>query len=188
MATTIVCPVVQDYLNTDDCIENFAGLGSTIYVFLKDDLSTPLTMTDGLYSTPVFKSGKGLYKIECKDENQQIEGESLGKKKGFKLTLNFTIDAVNKITAKIGRAINNLDLGYIVPDGADTQIMYDPQRKVKFDSGGIKGSTGKAASDDRKTDYTALLSPVMYQNLYVTDPATGGWDSLLASKATVHAG
>jgi hypothetical protein len=184
----IQCPTIGDFLDTQACFDNFAGLGSVIYVFLKSDLAAPLALTDNVYATPTFKSGKGLYKIECKDENQEIPFESLGKTKGFKLTLNFTIDAVNKLTSKLGRAFNNLDLGFIVPDGADSQILYDPQRKVKFDSGGIKGSTGKAAADERKTDFVATLSPVPFTNLYVTNPTTGGWDSLLASGAAAHAG
>ena len=188
MADTVVCPALQDYLDTQDCVENFAGLGTNIYVFLKEDLATPLVLTDNVYSTPTFKSGKGLYKIVCKDESQEIPSESLGKKKGFKLTVNLTIDAVNKLTSKLSRAFNNLDLGFIVHDGADNQIVYDPQRKVTFASGGIKDTTGKAASDERKTDMSGTLQPVYYSHLYVTAPTTGGWDSLLASAATQPAG
>lgn len=65
-----------------------------------------------------------MYKIVCKDESQEIPSESLGKER-FKLTVNLTIDAVNKITSKMSRALNNLDLGFIIPDGADNQIVYD---------------------------------------------------------------
>ena len=168
MADTPICPVIQDYLDTQDCVENFAGLGTNVYVFLKEDLATPLVLTDNVYSTPTFKSGKGLYKIVCKDESQEIPSESLGRKKGFKLTVNLTIDAVNKLTSKLSRALNNLDLGFIIPDGADNQIVYDPQRKVTFASGGIKDTTGKAASDERKTDLSGTLQPVYYSHLYVT--------------------
>ena len=168
MADTPLCPVLQDYLDTQDCVENFAGLGTNVYVFLKEDLATPLVLTDNVYSTPTFKSGKGLYKIVCKDESQEIPSESLGRKKGFKLTVNLTIDAVNKLTSKLSRALNNLDLGFIIPDGADNQIVYDPQRKVTFASGGIKDTTGKAASDERKTDLSGTLQPVYYSHLYVT--------------------
>ena len=83
---------------------------------------------------------------------------------------------------KLGRAFNNLDLAYIVPDGDDYQILYDPQRKVKYDSDGITFDTGKAAADDRRSTFVAMLQPVKYGLNYVKAPADG-WDSLLASKA-----
>lgn len=188
MADTNQCPTIGDYLDNQDCIENFAGVGTVVYLFLKEDLAAPLVLTDNVYSTPTFKSGKGLYKIVCKEDSQEITSESLGKKKGYKLGVNWTIDAVNKITSKLGRGINNLDIGVIVPDGADTQIAYDPQRKFKFDSGGIKDTTGKAATDERKTDFTGVLQPVLYPHLYVTAPTTGGWDGLLASAIAPAAG
>ena len=85
----------------------------------------------------------------------------------------------------MSRAANNLDIFIIVTGkGNDkTQIMYDPNVKVKFDNGGIKTDTGAKIGDERKTTYEAKLSGVLYPNLYVTDPASDGWDSLLASKA-----
>ena len=83
----------------------------------------------------------------------------------------------------MARAINNNDIFIIAKDGDVSQIIYDPNRKVKFDSGAITTDTGAAASDDRITTYEAKLSPVYYPNLYVTEPSEGaGWDSLLASK------
>lgn len=172
------CPTLQHYTAGDQCTENLAGVASAVYVFLKSDLSAALTATDNLYSTPAFASGKGLYKIDCKEEANSIQGSSLGPNKGFRLTLAFTIDAVNQIASKLGRAFNNLDLGYIVVDGTDSQILYDPNHRVKFESDGIQTNTGAAASDDRTTVMSAQLQPVNYPNLYVTAPADG-WDSLL---------
>ena len=83
----------------------------------------------------------------------------------------------------MARAINSNATCIIAKEGDVTQIIYDPNRKVKFDSGAITTDTGAAASDDRISTYEAKLSPVSYPNLYVTEPAEdAGWDSLLASK------
>ena len=46
-----------------------------------------------------------------------------------------------------------------------------------------KTDTGAKSGDERKTTFEAKLNGVLYPNLYVTDPASEGWDSLLASKA-----
>lgn len=181
MAQT-VCPELLDILASEDCLENLAGLGTDVYVGLKEDLEAPLTLTENEYSTPAFKSGKGLYKLQCKEDSQQIQGSSLGRRKGFELTCNFVFESVNKLTSKLGRALNNLDIFIIAIDGEESQIMYDKARKVIFDNGGIATDTGAAASDDRTSNLSAKLSPVLFPNLYVKAPE-GGWDSLLANKA-----
>lgn len=170
MPTTVTCPTLEHILNADQCNENLAGLGEVVYVGVKGDLAAPLTATENVYtlSADAFKSGKGLFKIECADETQGITGGSLGYRKGFKQTLEFAIDAVNKIIAKTGRALNNLDLFFIVPDGEEFQIMYDPNRKCKADADGIQSNTGKAAADERQTTCSFTLSPVKYPNYYVT--------------------
>lgn len=163
----VTCPTLEHILNADQCNENLAGLGEVVYVGVKADLAAPLTATDNVYSEPSFKAGKGLFKIECADETQGIIGGSLGYRKGFKQILEFAIDAVNKIIAKTGRALNNLDLFFIVPDGEEFQIMYDPNRKCKADADGIQSNTGKAAADERQTTCTFTLQPVKYSNYYV---------------------
>lgn len=164
----VTCPTLEHILNADQCNENLAGLGEVVYAGVKSDLSAPLTATDNTYSEPAFKTGKGLFKIECADETQGITGGSLGYRKGFKQTLGFAIDAVNQIIAKTGRALNNLDLFFIVPDGDTYQIMYDPNRKCKADADGIQSNTGKAAADERQTTCTFTLQPVKYPNYFVS--------------------
>lgn len=165
--STVTCPTLEHILNADQCNENLAGLGEVVYVGVKADLAAPLVATENVYSEPVFKTGKGLFKIECADETQGITGGSLGYRKGFKQTLEFAIDAVNKIIAKTSRVLNNLDLFFIVPDGDEYQIMYDPNRKCKADADGLQSNTGKAAADERQTTCAFTLSPVKYMNYFV---------------------
>lgn len=168
MALQQTCPTLAHFKEGDQCLENYAGLSPKIYVGLKSDLSAPLSETDGVFTTPAFQVSKGLYEIDCKEDSVNIKGSSLGPRKGFKLTVSFTLDVVNKIAAKLGRAFNNLDIFIIVPDGEDWQIVYDKYRKLRFDTDGISSDTGFKPEDDRVTAFTATLSPVKYQNLYVT--------------------
>lgn len=181
-AQTVVCPTLSDLLAKNQCVENFAGLGTNVYIGIKSDLTAPMTMTDGEYSTPTFQSGKGLYKLECKENTVGIKGSSLGRRKGFSLETAFTLESVDKETAKVARAINNLDIFVICEDNGVSQIMYSPQYKVTADSGGIASDTGQKADDDRQITFTLKLEPVTFCNEYVKTPDTGGWDSLLASK------
>lgn len=179
--TKVTCPQLVDVLNSNECLENLAGLGTDVYIGLKSELTAPLTATENSYSTPAFQVGKGLYKVQCADDKQQIKGSSLGPRKGFELTCNFVIDSVNPAAGKLARAINNNDVFIVSKDGEHSQIIYDPNRKVKFESGAITTDTGAAASDDRVSSFEAKLSPCFYPNLYVEEPEEG-WDSLLANK------
>ena len=177
-----LCPEIVDYIAGEQCMENMAGTSNTVYIGQKVDLEKPMEATDDVYSTPEFKAGKGLYKIECMDEKQQIQGSSLGYRKGFEQTFNFTVEAVDEVTSKLARALNNLDIFIIVVDSdGKAQIMYNPNKKVKFDNGGITTDTGQAAADERVSNYSAKLANSSYPNLWVTAPEEG-WDSLLKSK------
>ena len=178
------CPTLMNYLAQDECLENLAGLGEVVYVGLRGDLQSPLVATDNTYATPVFKDGKGLYKLDLKEESQKIAGESQGKRKGYNITGTLAFDSVNAKVSRILRALNNLDWFAIFPDpSGDAQILYDPNKKVRIDQGGATTDTGAAASDDRISTVNFVLGPVKYPNLFVTAPQTGGWDSLLVSES-----
>lgn len=185
MAVTATCPELKDLLTANDCLENFGGLGVNVYVFVKSDLKAPLAPTkDNDYaalSTESFNAGKGLYKFECKENSQGFTYESLGPKKGFKQQVDFVIEAVNAETAKVGRALNNLDCGFILQDGDNNIIVYDSKHKFEFASGGIKGDTGKKADDDRSVTLSGTLQPTAYGYYNIPTPESG-WDSLLATK------
>lgn len=174
------CPTLSNYIAGEDCLENLAGLGEVVYIGLKEDLKNPMTATDNVYSCPEFKDGKGLYKFELKEESQKVASESQGKRKGFKLTGTMVFDAVNRKTSLLSRGLNNLDWFAIFPDGEDNQIVYDPNKKVRVESGGLKSDTGAAASDERTTQCEFSLGPVKYDNLFVEAPGNDKtWDDLV---------
>lgn len=174
------CPTLSNYIAGEDCLENLAGLGEVVYIGLKEDLKNPMTATDNVYSSPEFKDGKGLYKFELKEESQKIASESQGKRKGFKLTGTMVFDAVNRKSSLLSRGLNNLDWFAIFPDAEDNQILYDPNKKIRVDSGGMTSDTGAAAGDDRITTVNFTLGPVKYANLFVDAPDNDKtWDDLV---------
>lgn len=183
------CPTLNHYLAGDECLENLAGLGEVAYLGLKSDLKNPLTATDNVYSGLEFKDGKGLIKVELRENSQKIDGASQGKRKGFQLTATLIFDAVNRNTSKLARALNNLgDLFVIMPDGDDNQIMYDPNKKLHADSDGITTTTGDTPDSDRITTANLILGPVKYPNLFIDLPTgtdqkpINSWDDLLVTE------
>ena len=81
----------------------------------------------------------------------------------------------------MARSAQNLDLGYIAKYGSKWRIIYDPDHKVQFASGGIKCSTGKKSGDENSFSFEASLEGLTYPYYDIVEPE-GGWDSLLASK------
>ncbi len=185
MAVAATCPEIKDILAGNECLENFGGLSVNVYIFNKADLKAPLKAEKNVYpalTSESFNTGKGLFKFECKESSQGHTFESLGRRKGFKQQLDYVLESVNAESAEVARALNNLDLGYIIQDGEKSIIVYDPQHKFEYASGGIKGDTGKKADDERQVELSGSLQPTAYGRYEITEPETGGWDSLLASK------
>ena len=98
MAQAITCPEIKDILAANECLENFGGLGINVYVFDKDELAAPLKAEKNIYpalTSASFKSGKGLFKFECKENSQGHTFESLGRRKGFKQQLDYVLESVD---------------------------------------------------------------------------------------------
>lgn len=162
------CPSLINYSAADECQENLAGLGEVAYIGLRSDLTAPLTANENVYSGLAFKDGKGLVKLDLKENSQKIDAESQGKRKGYNLTATLVFDAVNRKTSLLSRALNNLgDMFVIMPDGDDIQIMYDANKKVHADQGGITSTTGDTPDSDRITTANLILGPVKYSNLFL---------------------
>lgn len=182
----VVCPTLRDITNDDQCLENFAGLGSVAYFFVKDDLEAPLVATKNVYAwlANSFATGKGFYRAELRENSQSFTGESQGKRKAFKITGQLIIEVVNEAVAELMRGLNNLDWGVILTDGDDKyQILYSPTQKVTLDAGALKTETGAAASDDRIATIAPVLENVKYPNLYVTFPEGKTPEDYLAADA-----
>lgn len=174
----VTCPTMESILKENECLENLAGVSADVYVGIKSELAAPLTATDNEYSTPAMAVGKQMYKIQGKNEAQKISFSSLGPRKGYDLGITIVIESLNKTFSKVGRALNNLDLFFVVKDGDESLIMYDPNRRCEAADGGIAGDTGDTADSDRQATCEFHLKPVKYPLLYVKEPS-GGWDSLL---------
>lgn len=177
------CPTLSHYSASDECLENLAGLGEVAYIGLRSSLASGALTANGdtyaLSATPFKDAAPKLYKLDLKEESQKVVGESQGKRKGFNITLTLVFDAVNAKVAELARSLNNLDWFAILPDGDEAQIVYDPNKKIRIESGGLTSDTGAAAGDDRITTVNAILGPVKYPNLFVTLPAEKTWDDFL---------
>ena len=188
MAEQVTCPEIKDLLSENDCLENFGGLGVNVYVFIKSDLAAPLEPEAGkntyaALTAASFKKGKGLYKCECQDGGQGHTWENLGYRKGFKQTLDYVLESVSAGSAYVARGPNNNKCGYIIEDGKTSILVYDKQHDFKYDSGQIKGDTGRKPEDERTVTLSGSLSPTTYGRYEIATPESG-WDSLCNGAGT----
>lgn len=169
--SNINCPTLRHIKQEDMCEENFAGLGSIGYIFVKEDLKAKLASAPTkVYSVPddPFKEGKGFYRIDLRPGSQSITGESQKKNGGFKQTAQLIIQVVNEETAELLRALNNLDWALVLPDGDKWQCMYlHNTQKITLDAGALKTETGAQASDDRITTIAPVLENCYFPNTYM---------------------
>lgn len=164
------CPFLRNLLQGQTCEENYAGLGSTAYIFLKKDLVKPLERVGNVYKMDAtsFKNGTGLFKMELREGSQSITGESQKKRGGFKQTGQCIVEVVNEYVSDLFRALNNLDWCLIMQDGENKyQIMYSPTQKISLDAGALKTETGAQASDDRIATLAPVLENCMYPNTFL---------------------
>ena len=189
MAANSNCPTLKDFILADDCSENFGGMATTVYAFKRKDLTANgLALDTGKEATYKFAEkpfvlGGRLWKFECKRESQQVQGESQGFRKGFIITMNFVIEAVNEKASEIARALNTGDLGFIILDNDGTcQLLYHDTQKCQIESGGLTTDTGQAASDDRQMSVSIKLGPVAHPNYFLN--ATRAQLDALMTEAT----
>ena len=165
----IGCSSLAHLVPDTGCVEQFSGVESTIYVFRKADLASEpiLDTTTGAYSALVFKEGKGAYKLVCKDDSNKVDTKSSNFKKGFELTMTAIMDRFDSEISNELRAINNEEVGFVVPDDTKNILVYNPNRRLQITTA---GTSGAKADDERTTTITAVMSKSRFQYPTVPGP------------------
>ena len=88
-------------LKADECLENLAGISADVYVGIKSVLETPMTAEENVYSTPTFASGKGLYKIQGKNEAQKVRVMTSASRLSSSLSARFSVRPQERSTILI---------------------------------------------------------------------------------------
>lgn len=195
MATAISTPC--DFASQTaamNCGEEIAGTATTVYIGFKNDLKgdLPRLMTPekdatdfalGDYAkiadTPgfVFNAGKCFYKWEFESETGQLTSTSKGQSKGWEVSFTFMMKNMSPELSSLLRNLNNRkDAIFFFPEDDHFVAIYDPDRNVKIDDGGIAYDSGKASGDDSGVTITVTLptrlAKTYYYGTITTTPAT----------------
>ena len=116
------------------CEEQFAGLGTQIYVAYPEDLTaTPEYEENGAKFTEAsftFKSGKGAWKFRIKKQTGQITSTGNEGAKGWNVQLLFTIDKDVENASQVLRILKNRgDAIFFAENPSEPgtyYVVYDP--------------------------------------------------------------
>lgn len=169
------------------CGETLAGIANVAYIGFKGDLkalpkfkTATETMADFVNIEPEpgfgFKNGKCFYKWEFTAETGQLTYSSNGQGKGFTQTFVMKLDRQDAEAAALYRVMNNRkDIFILIPEGDHYVCIYDPDRNVKIDSGGIAGDSGTTPDSDNGVTITMTLPTIAPKTFYAgtvtTEPA-----------------
>jgi len=167
---------LADITAASNCGEDQPGIATTIYVGFKNDLETPYprlktpgagggTFELGDYSyvegTPgfKFKSGKAFNKWEIKTDSGQFTFNSNGQKKGYTQQLVGGFDSMTPELSAMLRTLNNRpDAFFVWPEGEKYVCLYDPDRNITIDLGGIAYDSGTTPDSDTGVTFTISLN------------------------------
>lgn len=173
-----------DQSAVSNCEESIAGIATTVYIGFKNDMKDPLPILKvpgeeasefevadyaKIEATPGFqpKTGKRFYKWEFDTETGQLTTSSNGQKKGFTQTFTFKLANMTPELSALLRNLNNrLDVFFLFPEQDHYVAIYDPDRNVKIDSGGIAYDSGNTADSDFGTTVTVSLSTRLPKTYY----------------------
>lgn len=184
MATVISTPC--DFASQTaamNCGESLAGIATTVFIGFKNDLKElPRLMTPADDATEfalgeyakisdapgfAFNTGKSFYKWEFDTETGQLTSTSKGQSKGYEQTFTFMMKNMSPEMSSLLRNLNNRkDVFFLFPEDDHYVAIYDPDRNVKIDDGGIAYDSGKASGDDSGTTVTVTLPTKLPKTYY----------------------
>lgn len=151
--------------SSDNCSENYSGIGTSVYVAFVDDLETPVEYSDTMAGFDgeadfTFKKGKGFYQLDIKKKSGKVTAESNGQGKGFTNVLTFVMNQNMEDMALISRAMNNVDTLWAAADGKGSYYMiYDKNFAPEV---AISADTGDAPDSDNGFTVTVTGTPMRY--------------------------
>lgn len=192
MAKKTLCDFA-DITSASTCGESIAGIATTIYIGFKNDLESmpkfkeseegdeDMSAFASVDDTTGFEfvTGKCFHKWEIDTDSGQLTSTSVAQQKGFTNQLVFKIAEMTPQISALLRVLNNRKDAFIaIPEGDKYKMIYNPDRNIKIDSGGISYDSGTTPDSESGTTVTISVpapAPVIYYAGEVsTTPAVGG--------------
>ena len=154
------------------CTENYAGTGTTAYVFKTEDVDTTALKVDektNTYTGFKMKEGTKVTPIALKNQANKVASTSLGFCNGFKNVATVVIERDLDLAAVLSRAVNNANFGVLLPKagiGQGAYILWNPMTRTEVE---ISDDTGDAYDSDNQATWTITSAPMAYPRMGISD-------------------
>lgn len=153
-----------------NCVENFSGVGSTVYVFTKENMEDKKLKAEYESAKAAFKStsfeGITVVPIGLKSKSGKVTATSNANGGGFSNVLTGVVANDMDTMSAVARVMNNRnDWGVMVPTGRTTDdgkeyiVLYDDDFDIEFS---MESDTGDAPDSDHGHTVTITQSPMLY--------------------------
>jgi len=165
----MACDLRPIGIGADACTENYAGTGTTAYIFKTEDVDLTglkVNETKNLYDGFALKTGKKIYPVILKNQANKVDSSSLGANKGFSNVGTIVIEKDLDVAAAVARTVNNSNFGVLLrrSDGNGCFILWNPNVKPTFE---LADTTGDAFDSDNTATWTITSSPMPYPRMCI---------------------
>ena len=126
----MACDFIPVGMGASACAENYAGTGTTAWLFKGEDVDTTALKVDeelNQYTGFALKEGKKLVPVKLKNQANKVASSSLGKNKGFSNVGTLVVERDLDIAAVCARTMNNTNFGILLAKpGVTSSILSLP--------------------------------------------------------------
>lgn len=167
----MACDFIPVGVGATACAENYAGTGTTAYLFKGEDVDTSSLEVDeatNAYKGFALKSGKKLTPVKLKNQANKVASSSLGKNKGFSNVGTIVVERDLDIAAVCARTMNNTNFGVLLQRPGVNEgcyILWNPSVDPSFE---LADDTGDTFDSDNQATWTVTSSPMPYPRMRIT--------------------
>ena len=169
----MACDFVPVGFGESACAENYAGTGTTLYLFKSADVDkTGLAVDENsnMYTGFKLKEGKKLTPVELKAQANSVASELLGNGgKGFSNVGTVVVERDLDLAAVCARTMSNSSFGALLRKagiGEGCFILWNPNVKPTF---ALSDTTGDAFDSDNQATWTITSSPMPYPRMRISE-------------------
>ena len=182
----MACDFLPVGVGESACAENYAGTGTTAYLFKGADVDTSkldVDETKNKYIGFALKEGAKIYPVKLKNQANKVVGASLGKNKGFSNTGTLVVERDLDVAAVCARTMNNTNFGILLLRPgikAGCYILWNPTADPTFE---LSDDTGDTFNSDNQATWTVTSSPMPYSRMWISQDE---FDALTVAEPTTE--
>lgn len=179
------CDFIPVGFGEEACTENYAGTGTTLYLFKSawvDQTDLAIDDNANMYTGFKLKEGFKLVPVELKAQANSVQSSLLGDGgKGFSNVGTVVVNRDLDLAAVCARVMSNSSFGALLRKAGlngGCFILWNPNVKPTFT---LDDTTGDAFDSDNQATWTITSSPMPYPRMRISEEE---FDALTVQETT----